>query len=77
MRELLAVPEALTDEEIAGAEVGGEVVAVVTAPGWWRLVGAGLVVDTLEAAETGRDVLAAGLASDLLPGEWWIIDAFV
>ncbi len=76
LRERLAVPESLTDEEIAGAEVGGEVVAVVTAPGWWRLVGAGAVVHTLEAAEAGRDVLAAGLAADLRPGEWWIIDAF-
>lgn len=74
LRIALAIEEdEATDEELAALDVGGQVLAMVACRSWWTLVGGGLVVELLEAAERGRDHLAAFLGLEL-GGGWWLVE---
>lgn len=54
LRQRFALAPTITDEEIAEKERGGEIVAVFTYEHWRQVVKvAGLVLQTLEAAELG------------------------
>ena len=62
-----------TDEELAAAEVGGEVLLRMGRTAWQRILDLGLRVHVLEVAErTGRDGLRA-LMEEIAPDDVWYI----
>jgi hypothetical protein len=62
-----------TDEELAAAEVGGEVLLRIGRTAWARIISLGLRVHVLEVAErSGREGLRA-LMREIAPDDFWHI----
>jgi hypothetical protein len=62
----------LTDKEIVDEDQGGELVAMLTARAWWRVVSSGRAAEVLEAAELGEWELGQALDELCPSGSWWL-----